>query len=121
MTRGAELSTVAGLLVVSAVIWTMVPPFPSSATLLNASLRSLTNTLGAPGASGHTADSVTWIVPRGLGVWTLEAEWRAAPVPDSHPIAVSRSLRIRGTGIVVPIDTVVEARVMVPNNRWSGP
>ena len=137
MTRSAAVLLGAVVVLASAAVWVLVPPFPSAETLMDRPLPALVKQFGAPQEAVlpswlptrlRPARSVEWVVSRGVAVWTLGASWNKPSTDfDVRPDSVSRCLRLRWvpewTSVVLflPCDFVARGSIMASNNRWRGP
>ena len=121
MNRRAAIVT-SSVLIVGWLAWTLMPAFPSPETLMLRPLEALTKDLGAPARVG--ASSVVWEKSRGLGLWSLRAQWRSAANLQMHPDTVSRCFRIRWApeqSSFCQASAWLRTHVMASNFRWSGP
>src|SRR5271170_1593192 len=112
------------LVLVAAVIWVLIPPFPPPRTLLNSSLPTLIQRLGTPRevvlpVPLRPAKLLEWAESRGVAFWTFQAVWQNPPAdPTAHPDYVTRRLRLRGAPdwlniiLFLPCEAVFRARIL---------
>ena len=113
----ATISIGAALILLAALVWVLIPPFPSPALLMDISFASLTAQFGHPTGSIPTK-FVVWQKSRGIAVWSLEVGYDTATVDATAlPQHVSRLLWVEWAGISASFGYVARARVMAPNNR----
>jgi len=128
---------IGAVILLLALAWVLVPPFPSPSELIDKSRQALTTQLG----SSHEVamlvpeplrskirgwKTIGWEKSRGIAIWELEATWTRTPDdPLSLPDMVSRCLHLRWApdpaSFFLPCDTVMRGWVMASNNRWRGP
>jgi hypothetical protein len=119
MSLRSTISIGAAPILLAALAWVLIPPFPSPAALMDTSFAALTAQLGRPAGSIPTK-FVVWQKSRGIAVWSLEAGYDTATVDATAlPKYVSRILWVEWTGISVPFGYAARARVMAPNNRFE--
>jgi hypothetical protein len=99
-----------------------MPPFPSPEKVAAGSLAALTKDLGDP--TKVSAISAVWEKSRGIGVWSIRADWRVAGNLLTHPDAVERCFRIKWAPDESSLcETTAWTTVVVTasNNRSGGP
>jgi hypothetical protein len=119
MSLRSIISIGAPLILLAALAWVVIPPFPSPTALMDSSFASLTAQLGQPTGSIRT-ETVVWQKSRGVVAWLLVVGYDTATIgATALPRYVSRSLVVEWAGVSVPFGYVVRARIMAPNNRFE--